>query len=59
MVSVNTQDHFTGTPEAYVGELAVAAHAVRMGGGAPAGGGGRGVGAWPGGASPDLGDGGG
>ncbi|MET8869934.1 GNAT family N-acetyltransferase [Nonomuraea sp. NPDC004580] len=31
VVSVNTQDHFTGTPEAYVGELAVAAHAARMG----------------------------
>ncbi|NUP80157.1 MAG: GNAT family N-acetyltransferase [Nonomuraea sp.] len=31
VVSVNTHRHFTGTPEAYVGELAVAAHAVRTG----------------------------
>ncbi|NJP94514.1 GNAT family N-acetyltransferase [Nonomuraea sp. FMUSA5-5] len=31
VVSVNTHRHFTGPMEAYVGELAVAPHAVRMG----------------------------
>ncbi len=31
MVSVNTHRHFTGPVEAYIGELAVAPHAVRMG----------------------------
>jgi ribosomal protein S18 acetylase RimI-like enzyme len=31
VVSVNTHRHFTGTVEAYIGELAVASHAVRMG----------------------------
>ncbi|GAA4951424.1 hypothetical protein GCM10023334_066330 [Nonomuraea thailandensis] len=31
MVSVNTHRHFTGPEEAYIGELAVAPHAVRMG----------------------------
>ncbi|WP_186404956.1 GNAT family N-acetyltransferase [[Actinomadura] parvosata] len=31
VVSVNTHRHFTGPTEAYVGELAVAPHAVRMG----------------------------
>ncbi|MFI7612063.1 GNAT family N-acetyltransferase [Nonomuraea terrae] len=31
VVSVNTQKHFTGTVDAYVGELAVAPHAARGG----------------------------
>lgn len=31
VVSVNTHKHFTGPVEAYIGELAVAPHAVRMG----------------------------
>ncbi|WP_181448764.1 GNAT family N-acetyltransferase [Nonomuraea aridisoli] len=31
VVSVNTHQHFTGTVDAYVGELAVAPHAVRGG----------------------------
>jgi GNAT superfamily N-acetyltransferase len=31
MVSVNTHRHFTGPVEAYIGELAVAPHAVRTG----------------------------
>ncbi|UBU08815.1 GNAT family N-acetyltransferase [Nonomuraea gerenzanensis] len=31
MVSVNTHRHFTGPVEAYIGEVAVAPHAVRMG----------------------------
>lgn len=31
VVSVNTHQHFTGPVEAYIGELAVAPHAVRVG----------------------------